>query len=118
MSIDFLSNSKEDVPFHLIAYDCFCADWDGLHDHLKDTPWNDLFKLETSAAVRKFFEWIQVGIDVYSRHRKHQVNLHSCPWFSAAFAAAIAHRNYLFRLYQQNKSFESKAKSRQASNLK
>ena len=33
-----------------------------------------------------------------------------------ACAAAIVHRNYFFRLYQQNKSSESKVKFRQASN--
>ena len=36
--------------------------------------------------------------------------------FSAACAAAIVHRNHFFRLYQQNKSSESKVKFRQASN--
>ena len=35
---------------------------------------------------------------------------------SAACAAAIVHRNHFFRLYQQNKSSESKAKFRQAIN--
>ena len=38
------------------------------------------------------------------------------PWFSAAFADAIVHRNNFFRLYQQNKSFECKVRFRQASN--
>ena len=33
VSIDFPGNSKQDVPFHRIAYDYSCADWDGLHDH-------------------------------------------------------------------------------------
>ena len=41
---------------------------------------------------------------------------HSSPWFSAACAAAIVHRNHFFCLYQQNKSSESKAKFRQAGN--
>ena len=27
VSIDFLSNSKHDAPFHHIAYDYCCADW-------------------------------------------------------------------------------------------
>ena len=58
---------------------------------------------------------VQVGIDVYIPHRKYQVKLHSSPWFSAACAAAIVHRNHFFRLYQQSKS-ESKVKLRQASN--
>ena len=45
-----------------------------------------------------------------------EVKPHSSPWFSADCAAAIVHRNHFFRLYQQNKSSESKVKFRQASN--
>ena len=56
------------------------------------------------------------GIDVYISHRKYQVKPHSFPWFSAAFAAAIVHRNHFFRLYQKNKFSEPKIKFRQASN--
>ena len=36
--IDFPSNSKQNVPFHCIAYDYSHADWDGVHDHLRDVP--------------------------------------------------------------------------------
>ena len=92
-----------------------CADWDGLHDHLRDVPWEDIFKLSTSAAPNEFCEWFQVGIDVYIPHRKYQVKPHSSPWFSAAFAAAIVYRNHFFRLYQREKS-DSKVNFRQASN--
>ena len=38
VSIDFPSNSKWDAPFHHITYDCSCADWDGLRNHLRDVP--------------------------------------------------------------------------------
>ena len=38
VSTDFLSNSQLDAPFHRIAYDYSCADWGGLHDHLRDIP--------------------------------------------------------------------------------
>ena len=38
VSADFLVNSKQDAPFHCIAYDYSCADWDGLWDHLRDVP--------------------------------------------------------------------------------
>ena len=100
-----------------MAYDYSRADWDGLRDHLRDVPWEDIFKLSASAAASEFCEWIQVGIDVYIPHRKYRVKPHLSPWFSAAFAAAIVHRNHFFRLYQQNKSYESKVKFRQASNL-
>ena len=69
-----------------------------------------------SIAASEFCEWVQVEIDVYIPHRKYQVKPHSSPCFSAACAAAIVHRNHFFRLYQQNKSSESKVKFRQASN--
>ena len=108
VSIDFPINSKQDTPFHLMAYDYSRADWDGLHDHLRDVTWEDIFKLSASAAASEFCEWVQVGIDVYIPHCKYQVKLHSSPWFSAACAAAIVHRNHFFCLYQQNKSSEPK----------
>ena len=38
VSIDFPSNSKQDAPFQHIAYNCSRADWEGLHDHLRDVP--------------------------------------------------------------------------------
>ena len=112
VSIDFPINSKQDTPFHRMAYDYSCADWDGLRDHLRDVPWEDIFRLGASTAASEFCEWVQVGIDVYIPHRKYQVKPHSSPWFSAACAAAIVHRNHFFRLYQQNKSSESKVKFR------
>ena len=116
VSIDFPINSKQNTPFHRVDYDYSRADWDGLRDHLRDVPWGDIFKLSASAAASEFFEWVQVGIDVYIPHRNYQVKPHSSTWFSAACAAAIVHRNHFFRFYQQNKSSESKAKFRQASN--
>ena len=87
VSIDFPSNSQRDAPFHRIAYDYSRADWDGLRDHLRDVPWEDIFKLSASAAASEFCEWVQVGIDVYI--------------FSAACVAAIIHRNHFFHLYQR-----------------
>ena len=99
-----------------MAYDYSRADWDGLLDYVRDVPCEDIFKLSASGAPSEFCEWVQVGIDVYIPHRKYQVKPHSSPWFSAACAAAIVHRNHFFRLYQKNKSSESKVKFRQASN--
>ena len=46
----------------------------------------------------------------------YQVKFHSPPWFSATCAAAIVHRNHFFRLYQKDKSSDTKEKLRQASN--
>ena len=116
VSIDFPINSKQDAPFYCIAYDYSCADWNGLCDSLRDVPWKYLFKLSAFAAAREFCEWFQLGIDLYIPRCKYQVKPHSSPWFSTACAAAIVHRNHFLRLYQQNKSSESKVKFRQASN--
>ena len=116
VSIDFPTNSQQDAPFHCIVYDYSRADWGGLRDHLRDVPWEDIFKLGASAATSEFCEWAQVGIDVYIPYRKYQVKPHSSPWFSAACAAAIVHRNHFFRLHHREKSSNSKVKFRQVSN--
>ena len=74
--IHFLSNSQRDSSFHRISYDYSRADWDGLRDHLRDAPWEDLFKIGASAAAAsEFYEWVRVGIDVYIPHRKYEVKL-------------------------------------------
>ena len=67
VSTDFLTNSQEDAPFHRIVYDYSRADWDGLCYHLRDVPWEDIFKLGASAAASEFCGWVQVEIDVYYR---------------------------------------------------
>ena len=104
-----VTDLKNSLYYLLIAYDYSCADWDGLCNHLRDVPWEDIFKLSVSAAGNGFCKWVQVRITVYIL-RKYQVKPHSSPWFSAPCAAAIVHRNNFFRLYQQNKSSESKGK--------
>ena len=71
VSIDFPTNLKQDAPFHRIAYDYSRADWDGFRDHLRDVPWEDIFKLGASVAATGFCEWVQVGIDVYIPHRNY-----------------------------------------------
>ena len=114
--VDFPSNSQQDSQFHCIAYDYFHTDWDGLHDHLRDVQWEDIFKLGASAAASEFCEWVQVGIDVYIPHRKYQVKPHSSSWFSVSCAASIVHRNHFFHMQQKDKSSDSKVKFRQAMN--
>ena len=110
------SNSQQDAPFHRRAYDYTRANWDSPRDHLRDVPWQEIFKLGSSAATSEFCEWFQVEIDVYIPHRKYQVKPHTSPWFSAACAVAIVHRNHFFHLYQKDKSSDSKVKFKQASN--
>ena len=63
-SIDFPLNSQWDAPFHHIAYDYSCANWDGLCDHLRDVPWEDIFNISACdnrpvsllSVVSKVFE--------------------------------------------------------------
>ena len=57
------------LVFYRIAYEFFRTDWDDLCDDLRDVSWQDIFKLSASAAS-EFCEWVQVGIDVYTSHRK------------------------------------------------
>ena len=40
--------------FHCIVYDYSCADWDGIHDHLRDVPQENIFKISASAATIEF----------------------------------------------------------------
>ena len=58
VSIAFSINSKQDSPFHCVAYDCSRADWDGLRDHLRDVPWENIIKLGASTAASEFCEWV------------------------------------------------------------
>ena len=83
---------------------------------MRGVPWEDIVELSAFASASEFCEWVQVGIDVYIPHRKYQVKPHPSPWFSAACAAVIVHRNHFFCLYQKDKSSDSKVKFRQASN--
>ena len=56
VSINFPSNCQPDSPFQCIAYDYSCADSDGLCDHLRDVPSEDIIKLGASAATSEFCE--------------------------------------------------------------
>ena len=76
----------------------------------------DILELGTSAIATKFCECFQVGIDVYISYRNHQVKPHSSLWFPSALAAAIAHRNNFFCLYQKTKSSKFQVKFRPTSN--
>ena len=58
VSIEFppYSYSQQGTSSHHIAYDYSHADWDGLCDHLRDVPWQNVFKLGASAAASEFCE--------------------------------------------------------------
>ena len=78
VSIDFPINSKWDASFHCVVYDYSCADWNGLHDHLRDVPWEDIFKLSASAAAVEFCKWVQVRIDESIRSSLAHLHGFSC----------------------------------------
>ena len=46
--------SKRGALCHSIAYDYSCNDSDGLCDHLRDVPWEDIFKLDASILLVNF----------------------------------------------------------------
>ena len=57
--------TQNEIWFHCITYDRSCANWDGLHDHLRDVSLENIFKLSASAATSEFCDWVQTGIYVY-----------------------------------------------------
>ena len=79
ISIDFPSNSKRDVPFHCTAYHYSCVDCDGLRDHLRYVPWEDIFKLGAPAAGTEFYGLSRLKLMYYIPHRKYLIKLHSSP---------------------------------------
>ena len=86
--------------FHCTTYDYPCTDWDDVLDHWRDIPSEVTFKRGTPAAATEF------------SGQASFISLVS----GCLHAAAIAHRNDFFHLYQQNKSFASEVKFRDASN--
>ena len=59
--------------------DYFCVDWDGLQDHLRDVPWEDIFKLGASAAASGFCEWFRlelIYISLIESIRSNLTHLH------------------------------------------
>ena len=85
VSIDFLSNSKENGTFHCTAYDYSHTDWDGLCDHFRDAQWEGIFKFG-----------FKMKLTLYIPHHKYRVKPNLSPWSLDAYAAAIAHRNHFF----------------------
>ena len=80
VSIDFPSNSQWDAPFHYIAYDYSRADWYGVCDHLRDVPWEDIFKLGASLLLLNFvigFRLALVDISLVEKIRSRLIHLHA-----------------------------------------
>ena len=76
VSIGFPSNSQRDVPFHRIAYDHSRAEWDGLRHHLRDVPWDDIFKLGASVNFARGFRLELMYISLIETIRSSLTHLH------------------------------------------
>ena len=57
-------------------------------------------KFGASSGAAELCEKVKVGNDAYISHCIYQVRPYSPSWFSAAWAATVAHRNHFFLLYQ------------------
>ena len=55
---DFLSNPKRGAPFYCTVYGCSQTDWDGLHYHLRNVSWEDIFNLGPSPAAAESCECV------------------------------------------------------------
>ena len=73
----------------VIAFNCPCAEWEGICDHLRDVPWEDIFTLDASDVLVNFRSGFLVH--VYIPHCKCDVMPHSFLLFSAACADSLFH---------------------------
>ena len=116
VSIDFPSYLLWDAPIHHIAYDYSPADWDSLHDYLRDVPWEDIFKLSASTGAREFCE--SVWLELMYIYLSSKVSGQASHISMVLSCLCYCHSSYksLFCMCQKDISFEYKVKSRQASN--
>ena len=116
IQISLNTKAAQESPFHRTLYSYDRGDWDSFRDFLRDVPWPDVFKLDGEKCAEEVASWIKAGIDAFIPYRKFQQKPHSSPWFSPACAAAIAHRNHFYKVFQREKSVVSKRQFRQAAN--
>ena len=93
LKFDYLKNEKSFRSEVKNIFPCFT---NALKKQTSKKVAETTFKLGAFAAASEFCEWVQVGIDIYIPHHKYQVKPHSSPWFSAACATTIVHRNHFF----------------------
>ena len=114
--VNLNTKAAQESPFHRTLYSYDRGDWDSFRDFLRDAPWSDVFKLDGEKCAEEVASWIKAGIDGFIPYRKFQQKPHSSPWFSPACAAAIAHRNHFYKVFQREQSTASKRRFRQAAN--
>lgn len=47
--------AQQGILFFHTALDYFHSDWDGVHDYVKNSPWEDILSLDASVANTDFF---------------------------------------------------------------
>ena len=116
MQISLSTKGAPEPPYHRTLFSYDRGDWDSFRDFLRDVTWIEVFKLDGERCTSEVASWIKAGIDAFVPSRKFQQRPHSSPWFSPACAAAIAHRNHFFRVYQCEQTAESKQRFRRSAN--
>ena len=116
VAIDVQCKESTDVPFHRTVYRYSKADWDSFRSFIADAPLDYIFKFRASKAASLITDWVLTGMDTFIPHKKYQQKPNSQPWFSPECAAAIAHRNHFFHLYQQNRCAATQAAFHKARN--
>ena len=116
VSIDLPLKASNEVPFHRTSYRYAQADWDNFRSYIACGPFEHFFKFRASKSTALISDWIRNGIDIFIPHKTFQQKPHSQPWFTAACAAAIAHRNHHFHQYNRNPSEITRTNFRNASN--
>ena len=79
VSIDFPTNSQWHAPFHCIAYDYSCADWNCLCDHLRELPWEVSLNLVLLLLLVNFvskFRLELMHISLIKNIRSSLIHLH------------------------------------------
>ena len=94
VSTDFLSNSKEVLPLFIAQImTILVLNWMVFVFIWEMFQWRISLNLVLLLLLLNFLSEYQFEL-MYIPHCRYQFKAHSCPWFSAACAAAIAHRNH------------------------
>ena len=107
---DFLSRWKMDLLFHCVASDFYCADWDGLCDHLRDVLWENSLSFSLNLVLLLLLRIVVGEFKLELMYIFLSGNIRS-PFFICMFFSCF------FCSHSSWKSSESKVKFRQAINI-
>ena len=105
-----------DVPFHRRVFRYSKADWNGFRNFISDIPLTFIFSHGPSKSASLLSDWVSTGMECFIPSKVFQLKPNSHPWFTPECAAAIAHRNHFFHLYQKNRRVDTQAKFRTTRN--